>query len=351
MTILDWLHTSHDPDSKSAGILPLQSIRHLVEAGDIQSQSPLDADQIQPASLDLRLGLKAWRVRASYLPRGKRVIDRLQDVMMHEMDLTKGAVFEAGCVYIAELQESLNLPQDISARANPKSSTGRVDVFVRLLSDFGDRFDDVASGYCGPIYIEIAPQTFSVLARTGTRLNQLRLKTGVTHKLNTVDCEVDLTSDLVGFRARRHAGIIDLDKVDGHNPSDFWEPLYQNKGQLLLDPGEFYILASKTNVIIPVDQAAEMLPIDPSVGEFRVHYAGFFDPGFGTEEAGGLGSKGVLEVRCHETPFLLEDKQIVARLVYENLTERPERLYGANGSHYQKQGLKLSKHFKSWQPK
>ncbi|MBP2160229.1 MULTISPECIES: 2'-deoxycytidine 5'-triphosphate deaminase [Asticcacaulis] len=330
------------------GILPMQSLAELVAQGVVKSQSALDHDQIQPASIDLRLGDRAWRVRASYLPRGRKVSERLPDVVMHEMDLSKGAVFESGCVYIAELQESLHLPAGISARANPKSSTGRVDVFVRLLSDYGDLFDDVAPGYTGPIYVEIAPQTFSVLARTGTRLNQLRIKRGNSPKLYTADCGVDLTGDLVGYRARRHAGVIDLDNIDGHDPRKYWEPLYQNNGQLLLDPGEFYILASKGAVEIPVMEAAEMLPIDPSVGEFRVHYAGFFDPGFGTDEAGAKGSRGVLEVRCFDTPFLLEDGQTVARLVYEPLTERPAQLYGQSGSHYQGQGLKLSKHFRPW---
>ncbi len=330
------------------GILPMQELAQMVEDGVVTAATAFDHDQIQPASIDLRLGARAWRVRASYLPRGRRVADRLGEVMMHEMDLGKGAVFESGCVYIAELQEALHLPQGISARANPKSSTGRVDVFVRLLSDYGDYFDDVAEGYDGPIYIEIAPQTFSVLASTGTRLNQLRLKRGVSPRLYTADCGVDLTGDLVGFRARRHAGVIDLDNINGHDPRKYWEPLYQAGGQLLLDPGEFYILASKSNVEIPVMEAAEMLPIDPSVGEFRVHYAGFFDPGFGTKEADAVGSKGVLEVRCHETPFLLEDGQTVARLVYEPLTQRPVKIYGETGSTYQRQGLKLSKHFKAW---
>jgi len=333
---------------EAQGILPMQSLAALAEAGAVTSTSPFDDNQIQPASIDLRLGDRAWRVRASYLPRARTVAGRLRDVQMHEMDLTRGAVFESGCVYIAELKESLNLPKGISARANPKSSTGRVDVFVRLLTDYGVAFDDVAEGYCGPLYIEIAPQTFSVLARSGTRLNQLRLKRGVSPKLRTSDCGVDLTGELVGFRARRHAGIIDLDHIDGHDPKKFWEPLYYAGGELLLDPGEFYILASKTDVEIPAMEAAEMLPIDPGVGEFRVHYAGFFDPGFGTAEAAGTGSKGVLEVRCHETPFLLEDGQTVARLVYEPLTARPDKLYGQLGSNYQKQGLKLSKHFKPW---
>jgi dCTP deaminase len=339
-------------DAHAAGILPCQSIEDLIAQEAITSQTPFDTDQVQPASLDLRLGARCWRVRASFLPGvARRVPERLKDVAMHELDLTKGAVLEKGCVYIAEIQERLSLPGNVAARGNPKSSTGRVDVFVRLLSDHSKAFDDIETGYEGPLYIEIAPQTFSVLVRSGTRLNQLRLKRGDPVKLATKSVGVDLTpgeGGIVGFRGRRHAGVIDLDHVDGHDPRDFWEPLETRHGELLLDPGEFYILASKDDVQIPVLEAAEMTPIDPSVGEFRVHYAGFFDPGFGTEEAGAVGSKGVLEVRSHETPFLLEDGQIVARLVYEPLTARPERLYGEGGSHYQRQGLKLSKHFKAW---
>ncbi|MCR5874593.1 2'-deoxycytidine 5'-triphosphate deaminase [Phenylobacterium sp. J426] len=335
-------------DMNRPGILPCQSIESLIATGAIASETPFDTDQVQPASLDLRLGARCWRVRASFLPGRHTVRDRIRDVAMHELDLTKGAVLERGCVYIAELQERLALPPGVSARANPKSSTGRVDVFVRLLTDAGAAFDDVAEGYTGPTFIEIAPQTFSVLVRTGTRLNQLRLKRGAPERLRIESVGVDLTGGIAGFRGRRHAGVVDLDHVDGHDPRDFWEPLIPRDGQLLLDPGEFYILASKEAVEIPVLEAAEMTPIDPSVGEFRVHYAGFFDPGFGTDEAHGKGSKGVLEVRSHETPFILEDGQTVARLVYEPLTERPTRLYGDLGSHYQRQGLKLSKHFKVW---
>jgi dCTP deaminase len=336
--------------SQPPGILPCQSLDDLIAQGAITSESPFDADQVQPASLDLRLGARAWRVRASFLPgRGRTVAERIAQVAMHELDLTKGAVLERGCVYIAELQERLALPKGVSARANPKSSTGRVDVFVRLLSDAGPAFDDVAEGYSGPTYIEIAPQTFSVLVRRGTRLNQLRLKRGEPPRLRTESVGVELADGVIaGFRARRHAPVVDLDKEDGHDPKDYWEPLIPRNGQLLLDPGEFYILASKEPVEIPVLEAAEMTPIDPSVGEFRVHYAGFFDPGFGTDEAHGKGSRGVLEVRSHETPFILEDGQTVARLVYEPLTERPSRLYGDLGSHYQRQGLKLSKHFRVW---
>lgn len=332
------------------GILPAQSIETLIATGAITSDTPFDPDQVQPASLDLRLSDRAWRVRASFLPGRRKVEERIADVAMHAIDITgAGVVLEKGCVYIARLQERLSLPKGLIARANPKSSTGRVDVFVRLLTDRGASFDDVDEGYDGPLYLEIAPQTFSILVRPGTRLNQLRLKAGEPPKLETRSVGVDLQGgEIVGFRGRRHAGVVDLDHIDGHDPRDFWEPQVLRRGELLLDPGEFYILASSDNVEIPVDQAAEMTPIDPSVGEFRVHYAGFFDPGFGTDEAHGAGSKGVLEVRTHDTPFLLEHGQIVARLVYEPLTERPVRLYGESGSHYQSQGLKLSKHFRPW---
>ena len=336
-------------DLSKAGILPCQSIEALIANEAITTQTPWDTDQVQPASLDLRLSDRGWRVRASFLPGHRLVADRIADVSMHAIDLTGGIVLEKGCVYIVELQERLKLPHGLIARANPKSSTGRVDVFVRLLTDRGASFDDVAEGYEGPLYLEIAPQTFSILVRPGTRLNQLRLKAGEPPKLETRSVGVDLEGgDIVGFRGRRHAGVVDLDHIDGHDPKDFWEPLTLRRGELLLDPGEFYILASNEAVEIPVLQAAEMTPIDPSVGEFRVHYAGFFDPGFGTDEAHGAGSKGVLEVRTHDTPFLLEDGQTVARLVYEPLTARPVRLYGEGGSHYQRQGLKLSKHFRIW---
>ncbi len=333
------------------GILPCQSIEALIAGGAIASDTPFDPDQVQPASLDLRLSDQAWRVRASFLPGRRTVEDRIADVAMHTIDLSAGVVLERGCVYIARLQERLSLPRGLIARANPKSSTGRIDVFVRLLTDRGASFDDVAEGYEGALYLEISPQTFPIVVRPGTRLNQLRLKAGEPPRLETRSVGVELRGGdgaVVGFRGRRHAGVVDLDNIDGHDPRDFWEPLTLRRGELLLDPGEFYILASSDDVEIPVDQAAEMTPIDPSVGEFRVHYAGFFDPGFGTDEAHGAGSKGVLEVRTHDTPFLLEHGQIVARLVYEPLTERPTRLYGEGGSHYQRQGLKLSKHFKPW---
>ena len=345
------------PSTQSPGILPYQAIERLIATGAIAAETPFTPIQVQPASLDLRLGGRVWRVRASFLPGlGRKVTERLKDVAMHELDLTRGAVLERGCVYIAEVQERLKLPRGVQARANPKSSTGRVDVFVRLLTDHSAAFDDVADGYEGPCYLEIAPQTFSVLVRTGTRLNQLRLKQGDVPRLGSKSVGVDLTGAVAGFRARRHAGVVDLDLEDGHDPKDFWQPLEPRPngfgvGELLLDPGEFYILASKEPIEIPALQAAEMTPIDPSVGEFRVHYAGFFDPGFGYGAGAGgdiNGTRAVLEVRSHEVPFILEDGQVVASLVFERLLERPRALYGEGiGSNYQRQGLKLSKHFRA----
>lgn len=244
------------------GILPAQSIETLIATGAITSDTPFDPDQVQPASLDLRLSDQAWRVRASFLPGQRKVEDRIADVAMHAIEITDaGVVLEKGCVYIVRLQERLKLPKGLIARANPKSSTGRVDVFVRLLTDQGACFDDVAEGYDGPLYMEVAPQTFSILVRPGTRLNQLRLKAGDPPKLETRSVGVDLQGgDIVGFRGRRHAGVVDLDHIDGHDPRDFWEPLSLRRGELLLDPGEFYILASSDDVEIPVDQAAEMTP-------------------------------------------------------------------------------------------
>ena len=331
------------------GILPCQTLEHLAASGGVRASTPLEAGQVQPASLDLRLAGRCWRVRASFLPgQGRRVHDRIRAVAMHELDLERGAVLERGCVYIVELQERLSLPAGISGRANPKSSTGRLDIFVRLLTDGGQAFDDVGDGYDGPLYLEIAPQTFSVLARPGTRLSQLRLKRGRPEIVASRTVGVDLTGARAGFRARRHAGVIDLDLEDSLDPRDFFEALEPRHGELMLDPGEFYILASKQAVEIPVLQAAEMTPIDPAVGEFRAHYAGFFDPGFGTTETGGEGSRAVLEVRSREAPFLLEDGQTVAKLVFEPMAERPSRAYGEGGSHYQRQGLKLSKHFRTW---
>ncbi len=355
------------------GVLPSQTLRQMLANGLITATQPVPDAQIQPASLDLRLGRKAWRVRASFLPgKGRKVADRLKDFAMHEIDLMGGAVLEKGCVYVVPLMESLALPAHLNAVANAKSSTGRLDLFTRLITDSGVEFDRVEAGYTGPLYAEISPRSFSVLARPGMRLNQIRFRQGQVvladdelRKMNAeqhlVDGEahidnglgfsVDLTSakdGIVGYRAKPHTGLIDLDLINHYDPNDFWEPVRAENGSVVLDPGAFYILVSREAVHIPPNCAAEMAPYLAMVGEFRVHYAGFFDPGFGHAAAGGLGSKGVLEVRCHEAPFALEHGQIVGRLVYERMTEIPDVLYGKDmGSNYQGQGLKLAKHFKT----
>ena len=355
------------------GILPARQIEEFCSRGIIKLAHALDADQIQPASLDLRLGKVAYRVRASFLPGPKmRVSDKLKNLVLHEIDLSNGAVLETGCVYIVPLQESLALPKNISAAANPKSSTGRLDIFTRVIADFAQEFDKVPEAYAGPLYAEISPRTFSILAREGSRLSQIRFRSGhslatdaLIHELNAhepliaegevnIDGGLALTVDLsggegsqpVGFRAKRHSALVDVDKKDALEVLDYWEPIWQ-KHSLILDPDQFYILASKEAVRIPPSHAAEMVPYNPLVGEFRVHYAGFFDPGFGHSSGLGEGSRAVLEVRSHEVPFILEDGQIIGRLVYEPLTELPKSVYGQGiGSNYQKQGLKLSKHFK-----
>ena len=352
------------------GVLPDTRLKQLIEAGAISAQTPILPEQVQPASLDLRLGSSAWRLRASFLcGRGRTVSERLADFEMHRMELSGGAVLEKGCVYLVPLQERLALPAGLDAVANAKSSTGRLDLLTRVIIDGGTEFDHVPEGYTGPLYAEICPRSFSVLVRPGMRLNQLRLRQGQA-VLSDADLRdlhareplvtgqalideglgfsVDLRpdqGDLVGYRARPHSGVIDLDRIGAYDARDFWDELRTTDGQLILDPGAFYILVSRESVAIPPDYAAEMAPYLAMVGEFRVHYAGFFDPGFGHGSV-GHGARGVLEVRCHEAPFALEHGQTVGRLVYERMAARPARLYGRDiASNYQGQGLKLAKQF------
>jgi dCTP deaminase len=361
---------------RKTGILPDRDIAALFEQGALISQRRPDGDQVQPASLDLRLDRTAYRVRASFLP-GERhtVADKLAALKLHEIDLSDGAVLETGCVYIVPLMESLALPDDISASANPKSSTGRLDIFTRVMTDKGREFDKIGAGYNGPLYLEVSPRTFPIVVRAGSRLSQVRFRRGeplldeaglaALHKSDTlvassepnisgsgIALSIDLrggSDGLVGYRAKHHTGLVDVDVKAAHDILDFWDPLYmRGAGELVLDPDEFYILASREAVHVPPDYAAEMTPFDPLVGEFRVHYAGFFDPGFGHSGAGGTGSRAVLEVRSHEVPFILDHGQTVGRLVYEHMLKRPENLYGAAlSSNYQAQGLKLSKHFRA----
>jgi len=350
--------------SLAPGILPAQDISDMIVRGFVHARTgdepmldrafepQIAPGQIQPASLDLRLGSVAYRLRASFLPGiGRTVADCLDEhLVMHEIDLTKGAVLETGCVYLVPLKEALELPADLSARTNPKSSTGRLDVFTRVIADYAAQFETIDAGYKGPLYVEIAPRTFSVLARPGDKLVQIRFRKGPVTILRSQTVSIDLqgigADGIIGWRARRHSGLVDISGVGAHNAVDYWQALSAPDGRLILDPEEFYILASKESVVIPETEAAEMAPIAPEIGEFRAHYAGFFDPGFGLKQAGGAGSRAVLEVRGRDVPFMLRHGQPVAKLEFEAMSAIPDNLYGANGSHYQAQGLRLSKHFK-----
>ncbi|MFT4792609.1 MAG: dCTP deaminase [Paracoccaceae bacterium] len=366
-----------DQDPHLPGVVPSQRLHEMIARREIHpapGYDPIPDALIQPASLDLRLGRTAYRVRASFLAgEGFTVAARLDRFAMHQIDLTDGAALEKGCVYLVPLQESLALRADISAAANAKSSSGRLDLFTRLITDQGVEFDRVEAGYHGPLYAEISPRSFSVLVRPGDRLNQIRFRRGdgmmdddALRALHAREHLVDVAARIdqglafsvdlkpkgaapVGWRARPHAGLIDLSRIASYDPAEFWEPVFpRTGGGIILDPGAFYILVSRESVHVPPDYAAEMAPYLAMAGEFRVHYAGFFDPGFGHFAAGGAGSKGVLEVRCFEAPFALEHGQQVGRLVYEPMAERPDILYGtALGSNYQGQGLKLAKQFRA----
>ncbi len=357
----------------SAGVLADHQIRGMIDTGGITASASITSAQIQPASLDLRLGTTAYRVRASFLAgRNRTVAERLGDFKMHAVDLTDGAVLEKGCVYVVPLMENLSLPSGMTAAASAKSSIGRLDLLTRIITDHGVEFDRVPEGYTGPLYVEICPRSFSVVVQPGQMLNQIIFRQGKTlmsdddlralHDQTPIvsgdpvisdglGFSVDLKpakSNLVGYRAKPHTGVVDLAKLNHYDPEEFWEEVHTDAGWIILDPGAFYILVSRESIVIPPMQAAEMAPYLAMVGEFRVHYAGFFDPGFGYAKAGGAGSRGVLEVRCHEAPFVLEHGQIVGRLVYENMAAMPEALYGQEiKSNYQGQGLKLSKHFKA----
>jgi dCTP deaminase len=363
----------------TTGILPSQKIRDLIEQGRISSEIEVKEEQIQPASIDLRLGPVAYRMQASFLPGGATVESKVKDLMMTKIDLTGPTVFEKGCVYLVPLMEQLYLPADLSAKANPKSTTGRLDVFTRLICDYGTEFDRIAAGYKGILYAEVVPRTFTVIVRTGVKLNQLRFVRGSPPPSDTalqqlddreplvyaeedfpgealirrglrisLNLQGDRNGNIIGYRAQKNAPAIDLLHDNYYEAEDFWDPIPAPKTRtIILNPDDFYILLSKEKVRVPPEYAAEMVAYDPSMGEFRIHYAGFFDPGFGYGASDVKGAHAVLEVRSHEAPFLIEDGQIVGRLVYERLLARSDKIYGTGiGSSYQGQGLALSKQFR-----
>jgi dCTP deaminase len=365
---------------RNSGILPSQAIQNLIARECIVGNTQISEDQIQPASLDLRLGDIAHRVRASFLPGPQTTVEgKINQLRMTRVDLTSAAVFEKDCVYIVPLLEEVHLPDNISGKANPKSTTGRLDVFTRLITDYGVEFDRVPPGYKGKLYAEIVPRTFTVRIRAGMKLSQLRFVQGTADSQDkdikrldreqtlvymdedspikarldrglriTVNLEASEKGEVIAYKARSNAPIIELDRINYYSPEEFWEPRQQNDSKsLILGAGDFYILASRERVRVPPDFAAEMVPFDPSDGEFRIHYAGFFDPGFGYGSSEIKGTRAVLEVRAHEVPFLIEHGQLVGRLNYMPLLSRPDKIYGVQiGSSYQQQALALSKQFR-----
>jgi dCTP deaminase len=371
---------SEETETRATGILPSQGIRELIRAGVVTATQEVEEQHIQPASLDLRLGDVAHRVRASFLPGPNGTVEaKIKELRMTRVDLTSAPVFEKDCVYIVPLIEGLALPSDISGKANPKSTTGRLDIFTRLITDYGTEFDRVPAGYKGKLYAEVVSRTFTVAIRAGMRLSQLRFIRGNPvlgdPKMKELDQEETLVymdedsprrahlqrglritvnlegsepHEVISYKAKRNAPLIELDRIRHYAPDDFWEFHYQNSSRsLVLHPGDFYILASRERIRVPADFAAEMVPFDPSDGEFRIHYAGFFDPGFGYGSSDIKGTRAVLEVRAHEVPFLMEHGQLVGRLNYMPLLSRPDKIYGTNiGSSYQQQALTLSKQFR-----
>ncbi len=375
----------------TSGVFCLQQIKDCIEKGALRSNSvPIAAGQIQPASVDLRLGPKAYRLVSSFLPEGSTVMEKLRaedlygsDLVMYETDISKGGVLEKGHVYLIPLMEELALDEGISGRANPKSTTGRLDIFARVLSDYSPRFDDIAPGYRGGLYLEVMPRSYTIKVHEGLSLVQLRLMKGecrlsdsklktlnndysllfdgddhiATKDINisdglymSVDLEGDEKTGIIGYKSRKNSHIIDLANRNFYNIKDFWEPILRTeKGTIILEPEEFYILSSKERIRVPPAYAAEMAAYEAGSGELRTHYAGFFDPGFGYGPKGEvLGTKAVLEVRAHDVPFMIADGQTFCKLTFEKMLEVPEEVYGPKiGSSYQFQTITLSKQFKN----
>lgn len=378
-----------NPASLDPGIFPAQHLRDAIDLGWIRGPEDL-RENIQPASVDLTLGTTAYRLLCSFLPdRGSTVHDKVRHYALEEFSIEEGAILERGRAYLIPLQETLSLPESVRARANPKSSTGRLDIFTRVITDSNSRFDDVSPGYTGPLYLEVVPRSFIIKVRTGLSLSQIRLLTGdpgqsrlndaalaslhlktplawrknkrvPAHDLDLAEglfLSLDLTPDEhghVGYRARKNSRVLDLSVVGRYAWDEFWEPVQPESGsRLMLEPEEFYLLLSREAVSVPPDLAAEMSAYDPAAGELRTHYAGFFDPGFGfrsSEWPGG--SRATLEVRARDVAFMVEEGQRICKLAFERLHEATTMLYGQQiGSTYQDQKLTLSKHFVSQGPR
>ena len=371
----------------SSGVLTDRDLRTAVRDGWIAAGGPLADEQFQPASLDLRLGPVAYQLRASFLPYRESVSERLEggannDLVIDRVPLERGATLQRGSVYLVPLLESLALPPDVRGRSNPKSTTGRLDVFTRVITDGTPRFDEIKAGYRGPLYLEVSPQSFPVRVYAGLSLNQLRLLQGPTSMSDAalaslyrempllyddddrplspeqvvfndglcmgVDLSGRTTGGVIGYRAHPNPPAVDLARVGHYDPSEFWEPIKAPvRDGYILEANRFYILVSKERIRVPPEFAAEMVVYDAGAGEIRTHYAGFFDPGFGFGDGRVLGTKVVMEVRAREVPFMVYDGQTSFKVWFERLRGRPQRVYGVGlASSYQHQTLSLSKHFR-----
>ena len=374
-----------------SGVLSYQAIKQAISKKEISAPGyPIDDAQIQPASLDLRLGTKAYRLVSSFLPENVKVMDKIytrdaygSDLVMYETDISKDGILEKGHVYLIPLMEELQLPPKVCGRANPKSTTGRLDIFARVLTDLNPRFDDISYGYHGKMYLEVMPRSFTIKVAAGLSLVQLRLMQGECElsdanlrslhsstpllydgdtKLRGSDVKiskglfmsVDLkgteNSQVIGYKSKKNSHVVDLTKKNHYNIADFWDPIHKNaKGTLILEPEEFYILSSKEKICVPPKYAAEMVAYEAGSGELRTHYAGFFDPGFGFGAKGEIkGTKAVLEVRAHDVPFMICHGQTFCKLNFEKMRDIPKITYGPKiGSSYQYQGVTLSKQFKN----
>ncbi len=375
---------------QKSGVFSYQELKKALSEGVIRSDVPVEDGQIQPASIDLRLGPKAYRLVSSFLPEGHGVLEKLHmpdmygsDLVMYEMDISRGGILEKGSVYLIPLMEELRLPRNVGGKANPKSTTGRLDIFTRVITDRNPRFDEIPPGYKGGLFLEVMPRSFTINVTEGLSLVQLRLRRGSCtlsdtslkrlnrevrllydgeeHVANdrariangvfmSVDLFGDPKSGIIGYKSKRNSHVVDLTKKNYYNIDDFWEPIFRNdKGTLILEPEEFYILASKERIRIPAGFASEMVPYEAGSGELRTHYAGFFDPGFGYGRKGEVkGTKAVLEVRAHDVPFMIAHGQTFCKLFFEKMSDLPEKVYGPKiGSSYQYQTITLSKQFRN----
>ena len=322
-------------------------IINLIEEKKIFSKKLLNDNQIQPASLDLTLSDKCYRIKASFIPNNIKISDVIKELSLSKIDLNQNMLLEKNCIYLCELNEKLNLPNDIMGKSNPKSTTGRLDIFTRVITENGKEYDYIDYNYKGKLYLEIIPQSFSIILKKNTSLNQIRFFQGLNknNKIKQINISVSIKRNQVtAYKAKKITSAIDLNKINFYKSDKYWEKIIPEDNYFIIEKNDFYILRSKEAIVISNNQAAELEPFKDSFGNFRVHYAGFFDPGFGNNK---LGTPAVLELRAYDTPFIIRDGQLVGQLNYYKINEIKKKSYGYKiKSNYFNQKLKLAKQFK-----